>query len=60
MTEGEEIQIGDYVAYNVSGNTEYGTVISIDSSGYTVRAESALDNTVVGLGPDSVTKVQRG
>lgn len=58
MTE-EELKVGDYVQYDGTDNTKYGTVIAVDSSGYTVRIEGTRDNAVVGLGPGSVTKVQR-
>lgn len=59
MTE-EEIQVGDYVAYNVSGNTEYGTVVNFDDQGYSIEPEDSSEQNLVVVSRGSVTKVQRG
>lgn len=60
MTEGEEIQVGDYVAYNVSGNTEHGTVVSAEGDGYIVTPDNGPQGSVVAIGSGAATKVQRG
>lgn len=60
MSDSEEIQVGDYVAYNVSGNTEHGTVVSVESDGYGVRPDEGPPYSVLQVGSGGATKVQRG
>lgn len=56
----EEVQVGDYVAYNTTGNTKYGTVVNFDQQGYSIEPEDAPDKNLIVVSYDEVTKVQRG